>query len=266
MGRGSIKGVPVLMYHALESPERPAGAKDAGEQRYVLRVAQFSDHLEYLHQGGFKTFLLEKLLELEKWPDKAVAITFDDGHESNFFLALPLLRKYGFKADFFITTDWIGTDSYMTTDQIKVMHEFGMGIGSHGVTHNFLSDMNDGEMERELRKSMEILSGITRGKIASFSAPGGRSRPGMVAAAVRLGYRVVCISQPGVLEKGDSALSIPRLALRRDTDMETYKFMVHGEQEYINKMLRRYNLLLFAKKGLKVNWYERLRKCILKKI
>ncbi len=41
-------------------------------------------------------------------PKKSVIVTFDDGHESDYTLALPLLRKFNFKATFFITTDWIG--------------------------------------------------------------------------------------------------------------------------------------------------------------
>jgi len=254
------------MYHALDSPARPAGAKDVGEHRYILKVTQFADHLTYLYREKFKSFLLEELLDLGTWPDKAVVITFDDGHESNYFLALPLLRKFGFKADFFITTDWIGTDRYMTVDQIRELHKCGMGIGSHGVTHNFLSNMDEGEVKQELRQSMEVLSSITRGRIVSFSIPGGRVQPCLFAAAEQLGYRIVCASHPGLWKKGDFSFSIPRLALESGTDMNTYKFMVNGKKAYINKMLIRYNILLFLKKSMKTDSYEYFRKYILKRI
>jgi len=135
MADTNSKSIPVLMYHALEDKAHPAGAKDAGEQRYVLQVSQFREQMEHLHQEGYKTFLLDELQALVDWPVKSVVLTFDDGHESNFTLALPILQEYRFKAEFFITTGWIGTQYFMTEEQIRGLYRAGMGIGSHGVTH-----------------------------------------------------------------------------------------------------------------------------------
>ena len=59
--------------------------------------------MEYLHREGYRTFLLDELQQVEPWPEKSVVLTFDDGHESNYLLALPILQEFGFKAHFFIT-------------------------------------------------------------------------------------------------------------------------------------------------------------------
>jgi peptidoglycan/xylan/chitin deacetylase (PgdA/CDA1 family) len=259
-----MSGVSVLMYHALESAEYPAGAKDAGEQRYVLQVEQFRVQLEYLHNEGFRTFLLQELLDLEEWPDKSVVLTFDDGHESNFALALPLLQMYAFNAEFFITTDWIGTPHFMTVEQVKALHDAGMGIGSHGLSHKFLDDMNSSEIERELHKSKNILTGITGQKVTSFSAPGGRMRRGVADIAEDIGFRIVCTSQPGVLNQRSFFYSIPRLVVRADTDLETFKTMVRGDHEYVAKLARRNSFMFIAKKVLGNKGYERMRKMMLR--
>lgn len=258
-----MSSISVLMYHAIESAKHPAGVREAGEKRYVLQLDKFREQIEYLNQEGFKTFLLEELYnKCEKWPNKAVIITFDDGHESNFALALPILLQYGFKAEFFITTDWIGTPHYMAAAQIKTLSEAGMGIGSHGLSHKFLDDMKDTEIKRELSESRDVLVGITGRKVVSFSAPGGRLRNGVAAIAESLGYSMICTSKPGIFKQGMFAFSIPRLAINSGTVMETYKAMVLGCNRYINKLIRRNNLLLFAKKILGNKTYNKMRRIL----
>ena len=159
MAKGNSSGIPVLMYHALEDDAHPSGATDAGEQLYVLEVSSFREQMSYLHREGYRAFLLEELRALGEWPDKAIVLTFDDGHESNSSLALPILQECGFKAKFFITTGWIGTPNFMNKEQIRGLHRAGMGIGSHGVTHRFLSDLPEAEVRAELIDSKTVLEG-----------------------------------------------------------------------------------------------------------
>lgn len=46
---------------------------------------------------------------------------------------------------------------YMSIDQIKIMRQFGMHIGSHGFDHNWLSDLQKEKQETEIDKSLEFL-------------------------------------------------------------------------------------------------------------
>jgi len=261
--RWVMSSVSVLMYHALESAGHPAGAGDAGEQRYVLPVDRFCEHMEFLSREGFTTFLLGELFNRETWPDKAVVLTFDDGHESNCRSVLPILLRYGFSAEFFITTGFIGKPHYMTPDQIKALSGAGMGIGSHGVTHRYFDDMTDREMACELRDSMDLLSGITGRKVVSFSAPGGRLPPRAKEIAKGLGYGIICTSQPGVLNRKHPVHNVPRLALQAGTDMETYKMLVRGESGYVKKLIWLNRCLYFAKKLLGNRVYESVRHLML---
>lgn len=216
-----MKGVPILMYHAIEDREHPAGMKDAGDQLYVLKLAQFREQMGYLHKEGFRTFLLEELVSDRKLPEKVVVLTFDDGHESNYTLALPVLQEFGFKAVFFITTGWIGKPNYINKDQIRALYEAGMEIGSHCITHRYLSDLEDSEVEEELSGSKETLERIIDNEITSISYPGGRMSG--VEDKVVTRYDIVCCSRPGRYRNSGSRYSIPRVALQNT--MSIFKFV-----------------------------------------
>jgi peptidoglycan/xylan/chitin deacetylase (PgdA/CDA1 family) len=258
------QGIPVLMYHALEDEEHPAGYISKGDQIYVLSVSQFRDQMEYLYRNHFSTFLLEELLSLDNFPEKTVVLTFDDGHDSNYILALPILQQYGFKAEFFITTGWIGKPHFMTEDQIQGLHQAGMGVGSHGVTHDFLNDLNEQDCEMEFMASMDVLREITGREAISFSAPGGRVSSNVSAIAGILGYHSVCTSQPGMMAENNSPYSIPRFALRKDTTYQSFAAIIQKDEAYLRRLKRRNSLLCFAKWILGNNIYEGARVILLR--
>lgn len=255
--------IPVLMYHAIEDADHPAGAQDAGEQLYILQTEQFRQQMDYLHSKGYQTYLLEELQAMDAWPEKAVVLTFDDGHESNFTLALPILQQYGFKAHFFITTGWTGTPHFLTADQIKALHEAGMGIGSHGVTHRFLTDLNDTEIEFELDASKHTLQQILGKEIHSFSAPGGRIVRKQFSAAKELGYNYVCTSCPDLLKNKEILFDIPRFSIKADST-EYFERIVLNNIKTRRMILLRYNLLNLSKRLLGNTTYKRIHEILMR--
>jgi peptidoglycan/xylan/chitin deacetylase (PgdA/CDA1 family) len=55
-------------------------------------------------------------------PDYAVLITFDDGYENNYTVALPILQRYGAHAMFFLTTRYIGQpDATLWFDRLSAL-------------------------------------------------------------------------------------------------------------------------------------------------
>lgn len=67
-----------------------------------------------------------------------LAITFDDGIESHYNIAMPILEKHGIKGTFFVTINRIGTPGRLSWKQIKEMRQRGMEIGNHTMTHAHL--------------------------------------------------------------------------------------------------------------------------------
>jgi len=230
-------GIPVLMYHALDDGKGSYTFPDPGERSYVLKTDSFRRHLHFLKKHGYKSYLFHDLSP-EKMK-KSVIITFDDGHESNYTLALPMLREFGFKAIFFITAGWIGKDDYLKPQQIKELCQEGMAIGSHGLTHTYLDDLDDMGLKHEFKRSKEILEDITGRKIEAFSAPGGRFNKRAQELAKSAGYKILCTSSFGLWHDLNQRENIPRISLKRDISLKKfYKIMDRDPLFYTTQFLK----------------------------
>ncbi|UFS69108.1 polysaccharide deacetylase family protein [Geomonas sp. RF6] len=249
--------VPVLMYHALEAPGHASGIDDPGEGVYLLQAEEFRAQMDFLKREGYHTLLLDEVLSENLPFGKAVVLTFDDGHDSNYHLALPILQEYGFRAEFFITTDWIGTPHYLTMAQVRALGRGGMGIGSHAASHRLLSDLPAVEQERELGHSKRVLEEILDREILFFSAPGGRFDAGSAARAEKAGYRGFCTSRPFLWHRRGEG-TIPRFAVRGG-DTALVKDVVRQRGRTLLEVGVTYQLLNGVKRLMGNGLYNRLR-------
>lgn len=95
----SSERLPVVMYHQLTADKSKAG-------KYVLSLEQFEKDLIYFKENGYVSVNLKQLFDYANGicdlPEKSFMITFDDGCETVYSYALPLLEKYGFNAVCFV--------------------------------------------------------------------------------------------------------------------------------------------------------------------
>ena len=99
-----------------------------------------------------------------------VSFTFDDGDISQ-VIAERILDEHEFRATTYPQTDSIGKDGkYGEDDLIRVSHK-GWEVGSHTVTHPFLTQTEN--IEGELGDPLKILEGITGLPVFSFASPYG---------------------------------------------------------------------------------------------
>jgi peptidoglycan/xylan/chitin deacetylase (PgdA/CDA1 family) len=131
------KQVPILCYHQI----RDWRAKDSkGAKDYIVQVADFKARMKSLADSGYHTILPDQLYAYlttgAALPSKPIMLTFDDTDLDQFTVAAPELKKYGFKAVYFIMTVSIGRPNYMTKEQIKQLSDAGNVIGSHTWDHH----------------------------------------------------------------------------------------------------------------------------------
>ncbi len=113
----------------------------------------------YTHEG-FKSPLL--------------TITFDDIWNENTLTALPVMQEYGFKSTQYYPINTI--KAYEDSDPFEIIMrtiDAGHEIGSHSVTHPFLTRLNAEELEHELLYSKQFLEDNLGVKVSHFAAPYG---------------------------------------------------------------------------------------------
>lgn len=183
--------VPVLVYHHVR-PEEPNATAD--ERAYTVTPQEFESHLRYLRDSGFTGILLKDveaaLVSGQPLPERPVAITFDDGRDSQYSAAFPLLLEYGFTAGFYPFTNAIGRPGYLTWDQLAEMAAAGMDIGSHTVFHPYLTKSDDDELESEVARSREVLEQNLDVTVTVLTHPFGLSDGRTRDATAEAGYLV----------------------------------------------------------------------------
>ena len=87
--------------------------------------------------------------------------------DANTHRLLDLFEKHEVKATFF----FLGWIAERHADLVRVVHESGHEVASHGYDHRQITTMSKEEFRRDLRRSKEILEGITGQKLLGYRAP-----------------------------------------------------------------------------------------------
>lgn len=167
----------------------------------ITRVTpkNFERQLGLLRQEGFLSTELEEIYSKKKKENKQVALTFDDGYESVYQNAFPLLKKYGYNATIFLVSGYIGEMNlweasfgrrfrHLSWEQIREMSACGFQFGSHTVNHPDLTRLTRNELEYELRSSKEKIENELNQEVKLLSYPFGRHNKMVREEAKKAGY------------------------------------------------------------------------------
>lgn len=87
--------VPIIMYHNITTNNAKAG-------KYTVTESEFCKDLEYIRKNGYEAITVEDLISYTNGkstlPKKPIMITFDDGFESFYVIAYPVLKQMNMKA------------------------------------------------------------------------------------------------------------------------------------------------------------------------
>jgi peptidoglycan/xylan/chitin deacetylase (PgdA/CDA1 family) len=210
------------MYHEIS----PMDASGPGNYFSVPR-ARFAAQLDLLGAMGLQGASMERVAASPN--GGLVAITFDDGHASDYAEAFPELAARGMSATFFVVTSRVGQPGYVTWPHLREMSSSGMSIQSHTHTHPFLSELTRAQALDELRTSKRLLDDALAQDTISIAFPGGDAPRGWSANDfVELGYEWIATSRWGPNSRVPRTRAIRRYTVRRDGDASTFERMAHA--------------------------------------
>jgi len=229
------KRLAVLAYHKIGDPP-----PDGWDTWYYIPEATFVEQIKFLNESAWSvidlsTFLIG-LTKPESVPDRALLLTFDDGHKSMRTVTYPILQRFGFPAVCFVSTDYIGAHGILgggaepaepicDWDDLRELDRNGIVIQSHGVSHNWLSLMNQQQWREEFVQSKRILEEGLGKTIEVFAFPysdSGGNDDAIDTILRQAGYRAafLCGGGPNTNELPIRyPFRIDRLAMYRDTDL-----------------------------------------------
>ena len=245
----------VLTYHAVFADEKDWAAQPASDRWYSLKQDQFQAQMGHLARNGYRTLLLREFLEGES-PEKSLVLTFDDGHDSNFHVVLPILKQFGLRAEFFITVANVGLPGFMTWEELKLLQEAGMSVQSHGLHHQPLTGLDLDMLRDELRVSKKLLEQYLGSPVNYFAIPGGFADERVYVEILNAGYRAICNSEPGLASKGEV---IARVPVMHSTSLATFSDLADRKLASLRRMSAQRRLAKAAKSLLGLRRYEALK-------
>jgi peptidoglycan/xylan/chitin deacetylase (PgdA/CDA1 family) len=131
----------IFCYHLLVDKVRYPGTE--------ITPAAFEAQMKELKDRGITVISMQDLLAWKRGekniPPRCAVITFDDGYKSQYEVAWPIMKKYGYPFTMFIYTEGVrggslGGGGAITWEQLADMRDNGVDIEAHSATHQDLRE------------------------------------------------------------------------------------------------------------------------------
>lgn len=117
-----------------------------------------------------KYYMICSTVESTLHTNNRISFTFDDAFEDFYYNAFPVLKKFNIPFVLFVIEDFIGCEGYLSVEQLKEISESPLcEIGSHGKTHQLLSQLPDDELVLEIKQTKCRLADLLGVKIEKFA-------------------------------------------------------------------------------------------------
>ena len=219
-----FKEIPVLTYHRVlqQSP-------DSSKFNIFVTVDELETQILNLKKRGFEFTTFKDIASGVK-VRKPIILTFDDGYEDNYHNLLPLLRKYNAKAVIYVlgdrairSNDWDIAKgepeaSLMNDEQVLACCDSGLvEIGSHGLSHQHLSGLNDEAAEYEILASKYALEQLLNEEVLSFAYPYGDFGARETELVRKAGYIFGVATVSGPVKIADDLMRVRRITMFPNT-------------------------------------------------
>jgi peptidoglycan/xylan/chitin deacetylase (PgdA/CDA1 family) len=227
------KRIPFLLYHDVS--RTPARAQDLR----TVTPDQFATHMALLAAEGYTALTVSTLAGMMRsgvdLPDRAVAITFDQGSADLVEAALPVLARHDLRATLYVSTgdlshSWRGAhrrELTLTPEMVVAAARGGVEVGSHGHRRIRLDSLPAFEAQAQIAHSRDVLRELGV-KVTSFSYPFGAASRAVRTQVIEAGFSSACALRHAMSSPRDDVYQLSRIVITRSTSVEQFAAYLAG--------------------------------------
>ncbi len=230
-GKPGAATVPVLMYHVINPP--PAGAPYPG---LYVPASEFAAQMQALKAAGWHPVTMDQLEA--NWTrgvplgaGKPIVLSFDNGYQSQFQNALPVLRRLG----------WVGVENIqltglppsqggLTESQVKGLIAAGWELDTQGISHADLITLSASELHYQVATARQMLQQRYGVPVNWFCYPSGHYNATVIDAVKAAGYVGSTTVIPGWASPSTDRFRLPRLRVLGGTGPSALLQQIAGAQ------------------------------------
>jgi len=224
--------VPILMYHVIAAP--PAGAPFPG---LYVAPAEFAEQMSALKRAGWHAVTLDQVRAYWKrgvplGSGKPIVLSFDNGYQSQYTQALPVLRRLG----------WHGVENIQLSglppsqgglgqEEIRGLVSAGWELDTQGFSHADLITLDAAQLHYQVAVAREVIQRRFHVPVNWFCYPSGHYDDTVVSAVEAAGYSGSTTVIPGWAHPGDDPYRLHRLRVLGGTSAEALLALLSGARE-----------------------------------
>ncbi|MGH2864322.1 MAG: polysaccharide deacetylase family protein [Solirubrobacteraceae bacterium] len=231
-GPPGTDAIPILMYHVIAAP--PPGAPFPG---LYVEPSEFAEQMQALKREGWHAVTLDQAEAYWRrgvplGAGKPIVLSFDNGYQSQYTNALPVLRRLR----------WVGNENIQLTglppsqgglgpQEIRGLLSAGWELDTQGVSHASLISLDAEELRYQVLDARKILQRRYGIPVNWFCYPSGLYDPTVEAAVKAAGYTGATTVVPGWADPGEDPYRLHRLRVLGGTTGEQLLALVEDARE-----------------------------------
>jgi peptidoglycan/xylan/chitin deacetylase (PgdA/CDA1 family) len=231
-GPPGTKPIPILMYHVIAAP--PAGAPFPG---LYVEPAEFTEQMQALKSAGWHAVTLDQAEAYWRHgvplgAGKPIVLSFDNGYQSQYTQALPVLRRLG----------WVGVENIQLSglppsqgglgpEEIRGLLTAGWELDTQGMSHASLISLNAEQLRYQIVDARQILQQRYHIPVNWFCYPSGLYDATVVAAVKAAGYTGSTTVVPGWAHPSEDPYRLHRLRVLGGTTGQQLLALLSGARD-----------------------------------
>ncbi|MGD1059449.1 MAG: polysaccharide deacetylase family protein, partial [Solirubrobacteraceae bacterium] len=231
-GPPGTKPIPILMYHVIAAP--PAGAPFPG---LYVEPTEFAEQMQALKSAGWHAVTLDQAEAywrhgVQLGAGKPIVLSFDNGYQSQYTQALPVLRRLG----------WVGVENIQLSglppsqgglgpEEIRGLLTAGWELDTQGMSHASLISLNAEQLRYQIVDARQILQQRYHIPVNWFCYPSGLYDATVVAAVKAAGYTGSTTVVPGWAHPSEDPYRLHRLRVLGGTTGQQLLALLSGVRD-----------------------------------